>query len=137
VRKTWFAVAALFSLCACGKDAVTPLPSDISGTYKLDNVSGITLPVQLASTDTSNVYIYAGTLVLNPTREFTVTEADQTITIRHDTTNAVATSTGTYTFSDGTVTLHYNDRNVSVTGTYDASTVALSGGGIVFIYKKQ
>lgn len=137
MRKSWLAAAALVVLCGCSKDAETVLPAEISGTYKLNNISGVTLPVQLASTDTSNVYVFAGTLVLNPTREFTITEADQTITIHHDTTNAVSTSSGTYTFSDGNLKLHYPDRNVDVSGSYTGSKVTLGAGGIVFIYNKQ
>lgn len=135
-RAALLAIVAI-SLAACSKDTTAPLPSDITGTYKLNNVSGFTLPMLLTSTDSSAIYVFAGTLVLDASMGFALTEADQEITLPHDTTNTIQTSTGTYTFSAGTINLHYTDRGVDVKGSYSASAVSLGAGGIKFIYNKQ
>lgn len=125
----------LFTLAACGRDAVGPAPSSISGSYHLTMVDGHVLPFTVLDLGAYHAQVVSGTLTLNSDGTY-----DLEIGRRIDDSGNVTTGTdrdlGLWSVMDEAITLASTQGGISRTGTVSGDAITLQSSTRVFVLRK-
>ena len=138
-----FLASSLFGLVACGDGVVGP--EDIVGTYTAQTVNGEEFGYTFLSFDPGTrtqtiTEVTAERIVLGPQSSC---EVNLTFTERvfqggdfvGERTRTQTGRTGTFEFSNGTITLNYTGGSAE-TGSIVGSTLTITRGGDIWIFRK-
>jgi hypothetical protein len=118
--------------CGGGDSSTTPItPTPITGTYTLQSVNGQSLPWVIEA----GVEITAGSVTLNQdmtcSRSITATATDGGTSMTITTTGE-----GTYTHTNGAVTVTWAEDGSTDSGSIVSSQLTLTAEGDVLIFRK-
>ena len=134
VRRVFLAFL-VFGLVACGDDS-TGL-EDIAGTYTLQSIDGEGLPAVVSEIgDPVLEEVTAGIVILN--EDGTCTSSFTTRSEAEDGTVTTVEDPGVcnYTFNNGAITLTFPSGPSTTNGSISGSTLTVTLGGTVFIFRK-
>lgn len=126
-------VGIAFTLAACGRDSVgpSPTPSTIAGTYTINTLDGVTLPVTVIDLGAYQAKLASGTLGLISDGTYSLE-----LTIRIEDSGNMRTVTqndgGHWNIENRTVTLTSTQSSYALTGTVSGNTMTLQNGTRVF-----
>ena len=134
---TTFFAASLCAAAACGSDSpAAPTLASVAGTWNLQTVNGVSLPLVLSQTSTEKHELTALTFDATSTGTFTETDSYR------DTVNGVVSTSstgdsGTYTINGSSITFTFDSDGLSDTGTISGNTLTIISQGIVLVLRKQ
>lgn len=133
---TLAAAAALVVMAACGSDSTTgPHTSSVVGDWTLQSVDGKAPPDTVIHTSTLTVEFLDGTLALNADMSYKLFFHSRT-TQGDSVTADSSGSSGTYTQSGNTVTIHNPANNGDVVATIASSNLTFVDNGLTFMFTK-
>lgn len=134
---TLAAAATLVVMAACGSDITTaPHSSSVVGDWTLQSVDGKAPPDTVIHTSTLTVEFLDGTLALNEDMSYKLFFHSRT-TQSDSVTADSSGSTGTYTQSGNTVTIHNTANNGNVVATIASSSLTFVDNGLTFMFTKS
>jgi hypothetical protein len=134
---TLAAAAVLVVVAACGSDSATaPHTSTVAGDWTLQSVDGKAPPDTVIHTSTLTVEFLDGTLALNEDMSYKLFFHSRT-TQGDSVTADSSGSTGTYTQSGNTVTIHNPANNGDVVATVASSSLSFVDNGLTFMFTKS
>jgi len=127
------ALAASFSLVACGGDSTAPQPS-ISGTYNLRTVNGANLPYTAYQSTTEKIEIIADVITASggSFTEFTTYR----VTVNGQVGNETGSDAGSYVTTGTNVSFSLNSGSTG-TGTISGNAFIMAFPGVSFYYVRQ
>lgn len=133
MKKLFFALLAVAIACS---DSTGPTKASVAGTWTLQSINGVTLPVVIDQSLTSKLEITGDVLTVSSSGSFT-----QATSFRLTQNNVVQTQTipdaGSYVLSGSTVTFQFQSDGSTGTGTLNGNTMTVTAGGSTYIYMKQ
>ena len=134
IRRVFLAFL-VFGVTACGDDG-TGLQG-ITGTYTLQSIDGEGLPAIVSAVGAAVLEeVTAGSIILNEdttcSSSFTTRSELQDGTV----TTVVDEGVCTYTFRDGALALNFAAGSSTTSGSISGSTLTVTLGGTVFIFRK-
>jgi len=121
---------------ACN-DSTNPDTADISGTYTLQSIAGVTLPYSFQPDATTTITLTSDVLTVNRDGTWTETETVQQVANGQTTTNTTSDG-GTWTRSGTTVNFASQiDGSLVYVGTYGDNTLTLDAGdGLAQVFRR-
>lgn len=127
------AAALVSAALALGCRSSTEVSVSIVGTYTLQSVSGLALPVVLADDEEGRLELVSGSVVLNADMSFTDATTLRN-TLGEDVTTETEVATGTYSRSGSTVTFQPTEGgNYSMTWDGE-NTLTQNFLGLILVY---
>ena len=134
------AVAIATLIVGCNDPASGPLQKQEVGEYGLQTVNGLTLPYLSNQNQTFKAEITGGSLELRNDGSFTETRTSR-ITQGSSINPLEAVTSGTYTKNGTqivfTISGGAGSQAITYLGVLSTNSVAVTSGGIVFVYNKR
>ncbi|HXT15836.1 MAG TPA: hypothetical protein VN706_09415 [Gemmatimonadaceae bacterium] len=131
-------IGALFVLAsACAGTGIVDAPPNASmtGTWSLQSVSGVALPIVVSTPPkvelVSDVFTMAAAGTFVEASSFRTTDAAGAVT------TTAGTDSGTYVVSGNNVTFHFASDGSSASASASGDTFTATSGTSVFLYKRQ
>jgi hypothetical protein len=125
-------VAIALALVACG-DSTGPTEASIAGTYNLQSVNGLSVPLTVFQFGEDKLEITAGSLTLHANNTFS-SQLTMRITEDGEVVTESDSATGTYTRNGNSLVFAADGE--TITGTISGNTITVSDDGLVLVFVK-